>query len=58
VIIPFTRKRGVRILKEIALSGHTLQLTTEVRYLGLILNQALTRKAQLKNMMNKAYRAL
>jgi hypothetical protein len=58
VIMPFTRKRGLRVLKELALSGHTLQLTTEVGYLGLILNWGLTRKAQLKNVMNKAYRAL
>jgi hypothetical protein len=29
VIIPFTRKRGVRVVKEPAVSGHTLQLTTE-----------------------------
>jgi len=48
MIISFTRKRGIRVLKELALSGHTLQLTIEVRYLGLILNRGLTRKAQLK----------
>jgi hypothetical protein len=53
VIIPFTRNS-----KELTLSGDTMQLTTEARYLGLILNQGLTRKAQLKNMMNKAYRSL
>jgi hypothetical protein len=51
LIIPFTRKRGVRVLKELALSGHTLQLTTEVRYPGLILNRGLTRKARLKNVI-------
>jgi len=58
VIIRFTRKRGIRVVKELALSGHTLHLTTEVRYLGLILNRGLTRKTQLKNVMNKTYRAL
>jgi hypothetical protein len=58
VIIPFTRKRGVRVLKELALSGHTLQLTTGVKYLERILNRGLTRQAQLKNVMNKSYRAL
>lgn len=58
VIIRFTRKRGIRVVKELALSGHTLQLTTEVRYLGLILNRGLTRKTKLKNVMNKTYRAL
>jgi hypothetical protein len=39
VIVPFTWKRALRGLKEPTLSGHTLQLTTEVRYLGLILNK-------------------
>lgn len=58
VIIPFTRKRGVRVLNELALSGHTLQLTAGVKYLGRILNQGLTRQAQLKNVMNKSYTAV
>jgi hypothetical protein len=56
VIVPFTKKRDLR-WKEPTLSGHTLQLTTEVRYLELILDRRLTWKAQLKNVMNKAYRA-
>jgi hypothetical protein len=34
-----------------------LQLTTKGRHLGLILNKGLKWKAQLKNVMNKAYRA-
>ena len=55
VILPFTRKRDFRGLKEPSLSGHTLQLTTEVIYLGLILDKGLTWKAQLKNVMSKAY---
>lgn len=58
VIIQFIRKRGVRALKELVLFGHTLQLTTEVRYLGLNLNWGLTRKVQLKNVMNRVHRAL
>jgi hypothetical protein len=57
VIVPFTQKRDLRSLKEPTLSGHTLQLTTEVKYLGLILNKGLTRKAQLQNVMNMADRA-
>jgi hypothetical protein len=57
VIVPFTQMRDLRGLKEPTLSGHTLQLTTEVKYLGLILDKGLTWKAQLKNVMNKAYRA-
>jgi hypothetical protein len=56
VITPFIWKSDLRCLKETILSGHTLQLTTEVLYLGLILDKGL-RKVQLKNVMNKAYRA-
>jgi hypothetical protein len=57
VIVPFTQKRDLRGLKEPALSGHTLQLTTEVKHLRLVPDKALTCKAQLKNVMSKAYRA-
>jgi hypothetical protein len=49
VRVPFTQKRDLRGLKEPNLSGHTLQLTTEVRYLGLILDKGLMGKAQLNN---------
>jgi hypothetical protein len=31
VIVPFTQERDLRGLKEPTLSGHTLQLTTEVK---------------------------
>jgi len=58
MIVPFTRERDLRGLKEPTLSGHTLQLTTEVKYLGIILDKGLTWKTQLKNMTNKAYKAL
>jgi hypothetical protein len=34
VILPFTWKRDLRGLKEPTLSRHTLQLATEVKYLG------------------------
>jgi hypothetical protein len=57
LIVPFTRKRDLRGLKESTLSGHTLQLTTVVKYLGLILDKGLIWKEQLKNVMKKAYRA-
>jgi TorA maturation chaperone TorD len=33
VTVPFTRKRDLRGLEEPTLSGHTLLLTTEVKYL-------------------------
>jgi hypothetical protein len=46
--VPFTQKRDLRGLKEPTLSGHTLQLTTEIKYLGSILDEGLTWKAQLK----------
>jgi hypothetical protein len=57
MIVPFTRKRDLRGLKEPTLHRHTLQLTTEVIYLGHFLDKGLTWKAQLKNVMNMAYRA-
>jgi len=56
VIAPFTQKRDLRGLKEPTLSGHTLLMITEVKCLGLILDKGLMWKAQLKNVMNKAYR--
>jgi hypothetical protein len=57
VVIPFTRKRDLRGLKEPTLSGHKLQLAAEVKYLGLTLDKGLTWKTQLENVINKAYRA-
>jgi hypothetical protein len=47
MIVPFTQKRDLRGLKEPTLSGHTLQLTAEVKYVGLILDKGLTWKAWL-----------
>jgi hypothetical protein len=58
MVVPFTRKRDLRGLKESTLLGHILQLTTKVKYPGIILDKGLTRKTQPKNMMNKAYKAL
>jgi hypothetical protein len=51
VIVPFTQQRDLRDLKEPTLSRHTLQLTTDVKYLGLFLEKGLTWKAQLKNVI-------
>jgi hypothetical protein len=46
VIVPFTQNRDLRGLKKpTTLSEHTLQLTTEVKHLGLILDKGLTWKA-------------
>jgi hypothetical protein len=58
VIVPFTWKRDIRGLKEPNLCDHTLQPTTEVKCLGLILAKGFMWKARLKNVMNKAYREL
>ena len=54
VILPSTQKRYLRRLKEPTLSGYTLQLTTKVKYLGLIVDKGLIWKTQLKNLMTKA----
>lgn len=58
LIVSLTRKRDLRGLKEPTLSGHTQQLTTKVIYLGLILDERLTWKAELKDEMNKTHGAL
>jgi hypothetical protein len=54
VRVTFTQTRDLRGLKEPFPSGHTLQLTSVVKYFGLILDKRLTRK--MKNVMNKPYR--
>jgi hypothetical protein len=50
VVIPFTRKRDI-------LFNNIIQLSNEVKYLGLILDKGLTWKKQLDNVISKAYRA-
>jgi hypothetical protein len=40
--------RDLRGLKKPTLSGYTLQLTTQLKYFGLILDKELNWKAQLK----------
>jgi hypothetical protein len=57
MILPSTQKRDLRRLNEPTLSGHTMQMTTKVKYLGLTLDKGLTWKTQLKNAMHKANRA-
>jgi hypothetical protein len=49
VVIPFTRKRALKGLKN--LIGKTVQLSTEVKYLRLMCS------AQVENVMNRAFRA-
>jgi hypothetical protein len=57
VTVPFAQRINLRGLKEPTVSGHKLQLNTEVKYIGLNLDKGMICKAQLKNVMNKAYRA-
>jgi hypothetical protein len=42
VIIPFTKKRVLKDLKELTLFGKTIQLFADVRYLGLTSDKGLT----------------
>jgi hypothetical protein len=58
MIVSFPRKGDLRGQKEQTLYGQTLQMSTTLRHLRLILDKGLTCKAQLKNIMNKAYNAL
>jgi hypothetical protein len=45
------RKRGLKGLKEPTLSGHTLQPTNKVRYLGPILGKGLIWKSTAENVI-------
>jgi hypothetical protein len=56
VIIPFTRTREVKGLKEPFLFSETIQLSCEVKHLGIILDKGLIWKKQLDKAINKAYK--
>jgi hypothetical protein len=45
VIVSFTHKRNLKGLEEPALSHHTSQLATQVRYFGLTLDKGFTWRA-------------
>jgi hypothetical protein len=47
VIIPFTRKRNIKGLKVLVLFNKMIQLSSKVKYLGLMLDKGLTWKKQL-----------
>jgi hypothetical protein len=57
VVITFPMKRDIRGLEEPILFNNTIQLSSEVKYLGLMLDKGLTWKKQLDSVINKAYRA-
>jgi hypothetical protein len=57
VVIPFTRRRNIKGLKEPILFGEKIQLCSEVKYLGITLAKGLTWKKQLDKVIIKAYRA-
>jgi hypothetical protein len=46
VITPFTRKRNIWELKKPTLFNKTIQLSNEVKYLGLTLGKGLTWKKE------------
>jgi hypothetical protein len=47
VIIPFTRRKNMKNLKEPVLFNKTIQLSSDVKYLGLTLDKGLTCRKQL-----------
>jgi hypothetical protein len=57
VIMPFTRKRNVKVLKKPILFSKMIQLSSEVKYLGLTLEKGLTWKKWPDKVINKAYKA-
>jgi hypothetical protein len=57
VIIPFTRKRNKKGLKEPLIISKTIQLSSEVKYLGLMLDKGLIWKKQLDKVITKACKA-
>jgi hypothetical protein len=55
VVIPFTRQRNLKGPKQPTLFDKIIQITSEVKYPGLILDKGLKWKKQLYNAINKAY---
>jgi hypothetical protein len=55
VIIPFTRRRNIRVLKEPVLFNKIIQLSSDVKYLDLTLDKGLTWRKQLDMFINRAY---
>ena len=58
VIVPFTKRKKLVGLKEPLLFGERIEMSSEVKYLGLILDKGLTWKMQLETVTQKATKAL
>jgi hypothetical protein len=57
VIIPFTGKMDIKGLTEPILFSKIIQLSSEVKYLGITLDKGLSGKKQLDKAISKAYKA-
>jgi hypothetical protein len=57
VVIAYIRKRSIKGLMEPILFSKMIQLSSEVKYLGIILDKGLTWKNQVDKFINKAYKA-
>jgi hypothetical protein len=56
VVIPFTRKRNIKRLREQILFSKRIQLSSEVKYLAVTLGKGLTWKKQLDKVIAMAYK--
>jgi hypothetical protein len=56
-VIPFTRKRHIKGLKKPTLFSKGIQLSNDVKYLGITLDKGVTWKMRLDKVINKAYKA-
>jgi hypothetical protein len=57
VVVPFTRKRNIKGLSEPILFNKRIQLSCEVKYLGVKLDKGLTWKKQVDKVIDEAYKA-
>jgi hypothetical protein len=57
VFIPYTRKRNIKELRGPILFSKRIQLSSEVKYIGVTLDKELTWKKQLNKVIDKAYNA-
>jgi hypothetical protein len=58
VIIQFTRRKNMKDLKEPVLFNNTIQLSSDVKYLGLTLDKGLTWRKELDKVINRAYQSI